>query len=300
MNGIICLNKPKDYTSFDVVARLRGMTKQKRVGHAGTLDPMATGVLPIFVGNATKACDIMPNQNKRYKAEFVLGITTNTQDITGEILEQKPSNIKKEQILEQIELFKGEIFQLPPMFSAIRVEGRRLYDIARQGLEIERELRKITIFEITLLSFDEETQSGVIDVLCSKGTYIRTLVFDIGKNLEVGATLTNLERTMAGNLTLDDTITIDEAQELAQIQGFESVLIPTDRIFAEYKEIRLNEAQSRMFKNGVKLDINRIKYPKTDEFLRVYSNTDEFLGLASLDFSSDTLVIEKMFYINQN
>jgi tRNA pseudouridine55 synthase len=297
MNGIICINKPKEYTSFDVVARLRGMTKQKRVGHAGTLDPMATGVLPIFVGNATKACDIMPNQNKRYTADLQLGITTNTQDITGEILTQVPSYISTNQIVEQIVNFRGDIEQIPPMFSAVRVDGRRLYDIARQGLEVERNPRRVTIIELELLDYNEKNQTAKIDVLCTKGTYIRTLIFDIGQALGVGATLTQLTRTQAGNLSLDQSITLEQAQHLATTNNFKSVLIPTDSIFFEYQKIMLNQAQSRLFKNGVKLDLDRINTNNAKDMARIYDDNQQFLGLASLDFKNNDLVIEKMFAV---
>ena len=192
VNGILCIDKPQDFTSFDVVKKLRGMTKIKKLGHAGTLDPMATGVLPVFFGAATKACDILPNQNKRYTAAFQLGMTTNTQDIWGEELSRRESHVAKDDILALLPRFRGDIEQTPPMFSAIQINGQRLYDLARKGIEIERQPRPIHIFRFELLSFDEESQTGTLDIGCSKGTYIRTLIHDLGEKLGTGGVMTAL------------------------------------------------------------------------------------------------------------
>lgn len=296
MNGIICINKPKEYTSFDVVARIRGMSKTKRVGHAGTLDPMATGVLPVFLGNATRVCDILPNDNKRYLASFKLGITTDTQDITGVIKTQTQSNIKKEQIELELNKFRGNISQIPPMYSAVKINGKRLYDIARKGVEVERAPRNISIFELNLVSFDEKNQTGVIDVLCSKGTYVRTLIFDIGQNLSVGGTLTELERTQAGNFLLEHCISIDEAQRLTSENKLNTVVLNTDSIFLDYEKIELNEAHTNKFKNGAKLNITELNIPESEKTFRVYSDDNEFLALAKI--KDQLLYIYKMFYIN--
>lgn len=296
MNGILCINKPQEYTSFDVVARIRGMSKTKKVGHSGTLDPMATGVLPVFLGNATKACDIMPDDDKCYTAGFKLGITTDTLDFTGEIKTKTKSCVTKEEILLLLPKFRGEIEQIPPMYSAVRVNGQRLYDIARQGREIEREPRRVTIKLLELLDFDEESQEGRLEVHCSKGTYIRTIISDIGGELNVGGIMTSLVRTRVGVFTLEDCFTLEQVQEMTLNHAIEENLLPVDRLFENLPAIRLNEVQSKKFKNGLKLDLNRLKYQDNDGLHRVYANDREFLGLASLDKSDMGLKIEKMFY----
>lgn len=296
MNGIICINKPQEYTSFDVVARVRGMSKTKRVGHSGTLDPMATGVLPVFIGNATKACDLLPDEDKSYTARFQLGLTSDTLDSSGEILTETKSEVTVEQIIGLLDRFRGDIEQIPPMYSAVRVNGQRLYDIARQGREIERQPRKATIHRIELVGFDSATQQGELEISCSKGTYIRTIISDIGQILKVGGIMTALVRTKAGAFTLDDCITLDEAQRLTAEGKLEERLLQADRLFYDRPKIVLNGVQSSKFKNGVKLDLNRVKYKDIDGLHRVYADDKEFLGLASLDKSDMGLKIEKMFY----
>ncbi|MDF2567253.1 MAG: tRNA pseudouridine 55 synthase [Oscillospiraceae bacterium] len=295
MNGIICVNKPKDFTSFDVIAKMRGMMKIKRLGHAGTLDPMATGVLPIFVGYATRACDIMPDDTKEYIADFRFGMTTDTQDITGNVLSTQESNIKQHQLLEVLDEFKGEQDQVPPMYSAVRVNGQRLYDIARKGIEIERASRRINVLGLELLSFDEQQQTARIQVSCSKGTYIRTICHDIGQRLGVGATLTELCRTRAGAFLLEDCITLEQAQHLADTNSFRRVLLPIEKIFDGLPKINLNEIQSHKFMNGVRLDLNRVYYEDKDGFHAVFDHQGKFMGLGGLDREDMALRIEKMF-----
>lgn len=295
MNGIICVNKPKGWTSFDVVAKVRGMAKTKKVGHAGTLDPMATGVLPLFFGNATKACDVMPNDDKGYIATFKLGITTNTLDITGEIESTTKSSVDKEQLIEVLEKFNGEIEQIPPMFSAIQVNGRRLYDIARAGQVIERKPRKVTIKKLELIDFSKQEQIAKIEVICSKGTYIRSLCSDIGQALSVGATLTELERHIVGNFKLDDCYTLEQLQEFTDKNILAQKSLPVEKVFEQLPKIKLNSVQSTKFKNGVKLDLNRVHHKKILTNHKVFDNENNFLGLAKLDLEKQELVIEKMF-----
>ncbi|MEG0571281.1 MAG: tRNA pseudouridine(55) synthase TruB, partial [Oscillospiraceae bacterium] len=245
MNGILCINKPQEYTSFDVIARLRGMSKTKRIGHAGTLDPMATGVLPIFFGKATKACDILPNHDKEYIAEFKFGIKTNTLDIFGEVISSKKTNVNLMQVQNVLTRFSGEIKQIPPMFSAVQVNGRRLYDMARQGIEIERTPRKAMIYSLELMNFDENLQSGTLRISCGKGTYVRTLCDDIGKALDVDCVMGNLERVKSGNFLLKDCYTLEQVQELVRENKLEQTLMPIDSIFINYPLITLNEIQSK-------------------------------------------------------
>ncbi len=295
MNGIICVNKPTDWTSFDVVAKSRGILKTRKVGHAGTLDPMATGVLPLFLGNATKVCDIMPNDNKGYIAQFKLGLTTDTLDITGEVQNECESNATLNEIEEVAKDFLGNIKQLPPMYSAVRVNGQRLYDIARTGVEVERKTRDVTVHKLDILEFDEENQLCTIEVLCSKGTYIRTICNDIGEKLGVGATLTSLVRNKVGDFTLDDCYTMEQLQSYMDKGTIEEVLHPTHSVFSSLPRIKLNEVQSHKFKNGVKLDLNRVIYEEYDSSYAVYDNENVFLGLAKLNLEKMELVIEKIF-----
>jgi tRNA pseudouridine55 synthase len=288
--GILCIDKPKGFTSFDVVAKMRGITRTRRIGHAGTLDPMATGVLPLFFGNATRAVDILPNQDKEYIATFRLGITTNTEDITGKTISVSDVTAKKEDVFKTLQLFLGEIFQIPPMFSAIQVGGKRLYDLARLGIEIEREKRKITIYEIELLPSEPKTNEYTIRVKCSKGTYIRTLCADIGKKLLCGATLVELRRTISSGFTLESCLSIEQAEELSK-QG-KLNLMPVENVFATYPEVVLSEAQSRRFGNGGALDINRIHKPNCN-ICRVLSVNGEFLGLGEVTLQE--LRVKKLF-----
>lgn len=295
MKGILCIDKPSGYTSFDVVARIRGMAKTRKVGHSGTLDPMATGVLPIFIGSAAKACDLLPDGDKRYLARFCLGKTTDTYDSTGTLLSNRKSRVGSEEVLSCLARFRGPVMQLPPMYSAVRVNGKRLYEIARAGGEVERKPRPVTIYELTLSSFDPSTQEGELEIFCSKGTYVRSIVHDLGQALGVGGVMTALRRTQACSFRLADCITLEEAQERAAMGCFEEKLLPVDRLFEVYPPIRLNEVQSARFQNGVKLDLKRLRYQDAGGFHRVYGADGAFLGLASLEKEKEQLKIEKLF-----
>ena len=281
MNGVICIIKPQDFTSFDVIAKMRGMTGVRKMGHAGTLDPMATGVLPLLLGTATKACDILPNEEKRYTAGFRFGVETDTQDSTGTVLSTSDIPVARQALESALKAFEGEIDQLPPMYSAVRVNGQRLYDLARQGRNVEREPRRICIKQLTILEYDESTREGEMDIRCSKGTYVRTILHDVGEVLGAGGIMTSLVRTESSGFTLDDCITMEQAQRLADCHGFEEVLIPPERLFANCPRIRLSKPQERMFLNGVRLDLNRLRYQKQDNLLHaVYSADGVFLGVA--------------------
>ena len=226
MTGIVNINKPIGRSSHFVVAVIRRITKIKKVGHTGTLDPLATGVLPICIGReATKLSQIIMDGTKGYKAKVQLGITTNTQDSEGEILSEKPTeHITREMVCEVLNDFVGEITQIPPMFSAIKINGQKLYNLARKGVEIEREPRKIQIYNLELLDYNDEEKSFNIQVDCSKGTYIRTLCADIGQALGCGAYMKELERNKCGRFTLQDSISIEEFEDLYNKGEIESVL----------------------------------------------------------------------------
>lgn len=301
MDGIIIIDKPEDFTSFDVVAKMRRLLGTRKVGHAGTLDPMATGVLPIFVGRATKCCDILPDQNKRYTATFELGYTTDTLDSTGRVLTRTPVQSNKADLLAALDSFRGEIMQLPPMFSAIQINGHRLYDLARQGVEIEREKRPVTISHLELLQSDESAHRYVIDVACSKGTYIRTLCADIGEALGCGATMTALRRTRAAGFGLEDSLTLEQAEQLAQQGKLSEQLLPIERVFQELPALTLCAAQERMYRNGVRLDLKRLDGMQAlgdwSGDLRIYAESGTFLGISYADREQGLLQTRKLFAI---
>lgn len=298
MCGVICVNKPEGFTSFDVIAKMRGILKIKRLGHAGTLDPMATGVLPVFVGRATKACDILPDHDKIYRAGFRLGVTTDTQDSTGAVTnERDPSAVTEEILLDTLKNFRGEIMQIPPMYSAVSVGGKRLYDLARQGIEVEREARPVTIYKLELAEFDEAEKSGVLTVSCSKGTYIRTLINDIGEALGCGGIMTSLVRTTACGFSLDDCVTIEDLQREAENErNFEQYLKPVEEVFSELPKLMLHGAQERMYRNGIKLDLTKIRTDITAERISVYGEKG-FIGTAVPDRESGVLRVDKTFYL---
>lgn len=281
MTGIICVNKEKDITSFGVVAKLRGITGEKKAGHTGTLDPMATGVLPVMFGGATRFLNFLPDSDKGYRATFKLGMTTDTLDITGEVTSQSEVAVSVDDVKKVMRDFVGVIDQIPPMFSAKSVDGVRLYDLAREGKTVEREACKVEIKSLDLVSFDDNEHIYQIDVLCGKGTYIRSLIDDIGKKLGCGAVMTELVRTKAMGFDLENCVTLAELQERKDSgKGFDDVLIDVEKMFDCYKKVRVSPAQSTRFFNGGALDINRVqKNIMPDEICAVYSDKNEFLGL---------------------
>ncbi len=288
-NGILLIDKPAGYTSFDIIAVLRGILHEKRLGHTGTLDPMATGVLPVLVGKATGACDILPVDEKTYRADFVLGKSTDTQDITGKVLSECDKPVAEAGILEKLPEFRGVISQFPPMYSAVSVGGKRLYDLARQGIDVEREPREITIYSMELEAYNEAERTGTFLVSCSKGTYIRTLISDLGDALGVGGCMTSLRRISAHGFKIEDCIPLEElrASENALEVAAERI-IPVDKLFECYLRLNLSEAQTRMYKNGVKLDAGRVKGAKEGETYRIYGS--EFLGLCRVTDGSVRIV----------
>lgn len=297
MNGILCMNKPQDFTSFDVIGKLRGILHMKRLGHTGTLDPMATGVLPILVGTATKACDILPNQDKTYQATVVFGKATDTLDIWGKPLQDYPEQHVTEAALRAVlPEFLGDITQLPPMYSAVSVNGKRLYELARKGETVERPTRTVHIDAITLDAFDETQQTATLTVSCGKGTYIRTLLSDIGQRLGGDAVMTALTRTAACGYPLQDCLTFEQVAAAMADGTLEEHLLPTDSLFSSYPKLRLNAAQERMFCNGVKLDLKRLRDLQPDQDIyTVYGATGTFLGTALADRTQQELRIGKRF-----
>lgn len=297
MNGILCMNKPQDFTSFDVIAKLRGILKIKRLGHAGTLDPMATGVLPVFVGTATKACDILPDNEKSYLAGFKTGLITDTQDITGRTVSEFSKRVTKEEIIDILPKFTGSVMQLPPMYSAVSVNGKRLYDLARQGIEVEREKREIFIDEIRLEEFNEDTQEGNLYVSCSKGTYIRTIINDIGELLGCGAVMTSLVRLSSGGFKLEQCLSFADVEKARDENRLEELIIPVEKVFSSLARLRLNEVQTRMYKNGVKLDLARVNNIKENvNDYAVYGFDGAFIGTAFPEWEKGVLKVGKNFF----
>ena len=284
-NGIVIIDKPADWTSMDVCAKIRGILREKRVGHGGTLDPMATGVLPVFVGQATRAVEFAENSKKEYVAGLRLGLVTNTQDTSGETLETHPVTVSRTDVEQAMAAFLGDIQQIPPMYSAIKINGQKLYDLARKGKTVERKPRSITIYELEPLEQVNETDY-LIRCVCSKGTYIRTLCHDIGAKLGCGGTLYSLRRTMAAGFTLDQAVSIEDVQEKG-----ESLLLPTDRFFDEYPALTLTDArQEKMCRCGNPLHLQGVK----NGTYRVYGANGDFLCLSRSE--NGTLTSLKNFF----
>ena len=285
-NGIIIMDKPAGWTSMDVCAKLRGILKTKKIGHAGTLDPMATGVLPVFVGQATRAVSFAEGGEKEYVAGLRLGRTTNTQDTEGETLTQSPVTVGREELEAVLPRFTGEISQIPPMFSAIKINGQKLYDLARQGKEVERKARAVTIFALEVVEQVSETDY-ILRIRCSKGTYVRTLCHDIGQALGCGGCMFSLRRTMAAGFTLDESVTLEQMQE-----GGEALLRPTDSLFRDRPDYRLKtEKQEERCRNGNPFFIQE-NLPEGE--YRIYGREGAFLCLSRLQ--GDTMTSLKNFF----
>ncbi len=292
MQGLLLINKPEGITSFGVVAKIKWLLHTKRVGHTGTLDPMATGVLPILVGRPTVLCSHLLDADKEYIAGVKLGITTDTLDITGNILSKKEVSVTKEKLLEVLDRFLGKQLQTPPMFSALKKDGVRLYDLARQGAEVEREAREITIFEIELLEFSDGEFK--IRVLCSKGTYIRSLADDIGKALGTGATLTSLKRTKTAGFNIEECVDLDSLTP----ENISSFLKNAELAVLNYPEINVSAKQAERFSNGGELALERLHFsdsPLNGVLYRVKSS-DKFLGLGQVDLEKSALKIKCLTY----
>ena len=273
MNGIVIVDKPQEWTSQDVTARLRRVFNTRRIGHGGTLDPMATGVLPVFVGRATRGVEFFEHAEKTYETVLRLGITTDTEDITGTVLTEQDAFVTGEMLEEVLEKFRGDIMQVPPMYSALKVNGQKLYDLARRGKEVERQPRPITIHELTLLGMEAE---GVrLRVRCSKGTYIRTLCKDIGQALGCGGCMAELRRVAAGEYTAQEAVPL---QELLETENPEQYLRPVDSMFRNYPQVTLSEKQETRCRNG-----NSFSVQMADGTYRAYSREGEFLMLAKVE-----------------
>lgn len=286
MNGVVIVDKPAGVTSHDVVSMMRKIYRTRRVGHTGTLDPMATGVLPICIGNATKAADMLTAADKKYSAVLKLGVKTDTLDIEGTVIEEHDVNVTEDDVRKVIASFEGEQEQLPPMYSAIKQNGKKLYELAREGKVVEREKRKITIFSICIQKTELPYIS--IDVHCSKGTYIRSLCDDIGSRLGCGAVMTELRRTQTAGFCINESHTVSE---LSQSENPERFLLPTDELFKEYDKIKLNEKQEKSILNGVRMTWRN---GREGECYRLYGHDNRFLCVSQI--KDGRLVLIKSFW----
>lgn len=284
MDGIVIVDKPQDWTSQDVTARLRRVFNTRRIGHGGTLDPMATGVLPVFVGRATRGVEFFEHAEKTYEAVLRLGLTTDTEDVTGTVLTEAPVSATDEQIAETLEAFRGNIMQVPPMYSALKVNGQKLCDLARKGKTVERQPRPITIHELTLLERGENTLR--LRVRCSKGTYIRTLCKDIGEALGCGGCMERLRRVQAGEYTITEAVPL---QELLGTAEPEKYLRSVDTMFRNYPAVTLTANQEKRCRNG-----NPFSVKMEDGTCRAYSQSGEFLMLAKVE--DGAMVTIKSFF----
>lgn len=273
MDGIVIVDKPQDWTSQDVTARLRRVFHTRRIGHGGTLDPMATGVLPIFVGRATRGVEFFEHAEKTYETVLRLGLTTDTEDITGAVLTETPVSVTDEQIEAALAAFRGEIMQVPPMYSALKVNGQKLCDLARKGKTVERQPRPITIHELTLLERGVNTLR--LRVRCSKGTYIRTLCKDIGEELGCGGCMESLRRVSAGEYTIDEAVPLQELLDTTQAAKY---LRSVDTMFRNYPAVTLTANQETRCRNG-----NAFSVKLPEGTFRAYSQSGEFLMLAKVE-----------------
>jgi len=276
MNGILLIDKEPDWTSNDVVAKLKGILHERRIGHAGTLDPMATGLLVVFVGRATRAVEFAEGNDKRYLAGLRLGITTDTQDTTGTVLEEKPAAVTREVLERTLTCFQGEIEQVPPMYSAIKVNGKRLYEIARKGGQVERRARKIKIHSISVLG--EQDGDYLLDIRCSKGTYVRTICHDLGLALGCGGCMSSLRRIESGRFRVEDALTLRQVQHYAENGQAQDLLLPVDSLFTQTKKCTANPVLEKKLRCG-----NAVKTSIADGDYRVYAESGEFLLLGRVE-----------------
>lgn len=301
MNGIINVYKEKGYTSHDVVAKLRGILKQKKIGHTGTLDPDAEGVLPVCLGNATKVCELLTDKDKTYEAVLKLGLVTDTQDATGTVLEEKPVNVTEDEVRETILSFVGEYAQIPPMYSALKVNGKKLYELAREGIEVERKAREVKIFAIEILDMDILNAMVRMRVTCSKGTYIRTLCHDIGMKLGCGGIMESLLRTRVDCFDIKDSITLGQIENVvrnAAPKEIEKYILQVDQLFIKYGSFQTKEETDRLLYNGNELyeKCGALKRSEDEKnYLRVYDSKGEFKGIYQYDEKKKSMKPYKMF-----
>ena len=315
VNGVINVYKEKGFTSHDVVAKLRGILKTKKIGHTGTLDPNAEGVLPVCIGNATKLCDLIMEKKKIYEAELVLGIETDTEDMTGTVIRKYEGDIliTEEEIFSAVKSFVGEYDQIPPMFSAIKQNGKKLYELAREGIEVERKPRKVHISAITILDDSnlDKDNTFVMEVKCSKGTYIRTLCNDIGLRLGCGAAMQNLMRTRVGAFALDSAVKLSQVEEMRDNGTLEGIIQSPEYIFKDLDKIHVKDSCRALLENGNSFRKDNVVNEDPDEvndtefseqmftdgnMVRVYAEDDTFFGIYKYDARTRQFKVDKFFF----
>ncbi len=302
MDGIVNIYKEAGYTSFDVVAKLRGILRERRMGHTGTLDPQATGVLPVCVGKATKLCELLLDKEKAYEAVMLLGVTTDTEDMTGTILTEQEVRITEEEVSAAAKKFTGVYGQVPPMYSALKVDGKRLYELAREGKEIERKPREVEIFENTPLSFETDADGFVktvtLRVRCSKGTYIRSLLRDMGEYLGCGACMKSLVRTQAGAFSIENALKLDEVEKARDEGRLDEIILPIDTFLTKYPAVTVVPEFEKYLYNGNQLSMSMLLekiQPSEGDGFRVYDTNDKLIGLYLYRANRNQLQPEKMF-----
>lgn len=295
MTGVLILDKPEGFTSFDAVAVLRRLTGERKIGHTGTLDPMATGVLPMLLGRATRALPFLADRHKTYEASFAFGVQTDTLDRTGKVQAEDYVPISREKLVKKLPEFTGEIEQVPPMYSALRKDGVRLYDLARQGKTVERQARRVTIDSLELLEYDEAARTGRLVMTCSGGTYVRTLCDDLGRALGSHGMMTALRRTAAAGFSLADAVTLDTAKAMDQ-QELLAQVRPVESLFLDLPEVAVTLPQAKRFSNGGGLALERL-HPQTPFAgnCRVKDAQGRFLGLGTVDAEKGELAVARLF-----
>ena len=293
MDGIINIYKEKGFTSHDVVAKLRGILRQKKIGHTGTLDPDAVGVLPVCLGRATKVCEFLTDQTKTYRAVLHLGVVTDTQDASGKILQENPVTVTEQEVVQTVPEFEGEQLQIPPMYSALKVGGKKLYELAREGREVERKPREIYIHEIRIEKM--ELPYITMEVTCSKGTYIRTLCHDLGARLGCGGCMESLERMRVGDFYVEDSLTLSEVENLARENCMEEVLLPVEEVFSEYDRICCPPSLDKRLYNGNPFSFQELEGPAEGIF-RLCDSHGTFIGIYQKDEKRRAYFPAKMFY----
>lgn len=302
MNGIINIYKEAGFTSFDVVAKLRGILREKKIGHTGTLDPDATGVLPVCVGNATKVCGLLTDKDKEYEAVLQLGLSSDTQDATGQILRDRSEllhTLTEERVREVIMGFVGDYEQIPPMYSALKVGGKKLCDLAREGIEVERKARLVHIYDIQILQV--QIPLVTMRVHCSKGTYIRTLCDDIGESLGVGGLMKSLVRTRVSCFSIEQAVTLAQIEKHRDLGKLDEILLPVDGVFCQYPALHVTSEAKKRLQNGNRLSLDDISdmpdksLLHADAQFRVYDNTERFYGIYSWDETRRDMKSIKMF-----
>ena len=294
-DGIINIYKEKGFTSHDVVAKLRGILRMKKIGHTGTLDPDAEGVLPVCVGKATKLCELLLEKSKTYQATFILGLTTDTQDISGNVLKESDVNVTREDIEKAIMSFVGGYDQIPPMYSALKVNGKKLYELAREGKEVERKPRRVDLDNIDILDISDDLKHIMIKVDCSKGTYIRTLCHDIGEKLGCGACMESLLRTKVDKYAIDNALRLNEVEDLVKEDKLGQHIVAIEDILKGYPKVNVVENADKLLYNGNKLNFKSVVPRNVKESVRVYDSKDNFVALYEYDNKYNEYKPIKMF-----